>query len=80
MEKLDSCAAVIVVMTPESEQSSWVGKEILRALDHAKPILPLLLRGSAHFALQDLQHEDVTHGRMPGDAYVARLRSVLAAR
>ena len=80
VEKLDSCAALIVVMTPESERSSWVGKEVLRALDSATPILPLLLRGRAHFALRDLHFEDVIHGRMPSDAYVARLRSVVADR
>lgn len=43
---IEECAALIVVMTPEAEESEWVEKEILMAMEkYKKPIFPLLLRG-----------------------------------
>jgi hypothetical protein len=54
-ERVDTCAALVVVMTPDAEQSEWVAREIERADELRKPILPLLLEGRPFFRLGDLQ-------------------------
>jgi hypothetical protein len=68
--KIDTCAAFIVIMSPDAEQSSWVNREIGQAEANAKPIYPLLLGGDVFFRLNDLQFETVTDGRMPSEAFV----------
>jgi hypothetical protein len=74
--QIDTCSVFVVVMTPEADRSDWVAREIARAQKKAKPIHPLLLRGEEFFRLADLQYEDVTGARMPGELFVARLRNV----
>jgi TIR domain len=76
-EKIDTCAAFVVVMTPEAERSDWVDKEIDRAILMARPIVPLLLRGQRFFTLGNVQYEDVTDSAMPGAGFVSRLRALL---
>jgi hypothetical protein len=78
-ERIDTCAAFVVVMTPEAESSAWVMREITRAEAMARPILPLLLSGGVFFRLGDVQFEDVRTGAMPSDGFLARLRTLLAA-
>jgi hypothetical protein len=68
------CAAFVVVMTPDAEQSLWVGREILLAQREKKPIYPLLLRGPALSLLIDLQYVDVTDGQMPPPSLIRRLK------
>jgi hypothetical protein len=60
-------------MTPDADASRWVKREITRAEDGGKPILPLLLAGQRFFSLVDIQCEDVTGGRMPTRPFVERL-------
>src|SRR5215470_776052 len=74
--QIDTCAAFIVVMTPEAEASDWVTREIHRAETKAKPILPLLLRDEVFFRLSNIQYEDVTGDRMPGTVFVTKLRQL----
>jgi hypothetical protein len=78
VQALRACGAFVVVMTPESEESDWVHREVLLALDERKPILPLLLRGGGFRILIDTQYADVTGGRMPPGEFCDRLRQVLA--
>ncbi len=59
---LERCAALIVVMSTDSEQSAWVDREIRWAEDHGRQILPLRLDGTYLFRLTDRQAEDVTGG------------------
>jgi Caspase domain len=66
-----------VVMTPESDESNWVKRELIRAEEGHKPIVPLLLKGERFFGLSDLQFEDVTGGRMPGEPIVRQLRALV---
>ena len=73
-DRLDACAAVLVVMSPAAEESRWVGREVDRAETRGKPIFPLLLDGTPFFGLSDLQHEDVSGGRPPSDRFIDRLR------
>jgi hypothetical protein len=76
-EQLDTCAGVVVVMTPAAEASKWVQREIQWAEAQAKPILPLLRSGKAVFGLHDIQYEDVQTGAMPSATFVARLRNLV---
>jgi TIR domain len=71
--EIDRCAAFVVVMTPDAEESSWVDREITYAERQRKRIFPLLLRGHPFFRLSDMQFEDVTGERMPSAAFVDTL-------
>lgn len=76
--KIDTCAALVVLMTPQAEESDWVAREIDQAELMHKPIFPLLLDGRRFFRLANLQYEDVTGARMPRPSFVARLRAISA--
>jgi formylglycine-generating enzyme required for sulfatase activity len=69
-------AAFIVVMTPDSEDSEWVEREILLAHAERKPIFPLLLRGKVNPLLITVQYADLTPGQMPSDDFYERLVQV----
>jgi len=77
LEALNDCSAFIVLMTPDSERSTWVTKEILLAHDWNKPILPLLLNGEKFPLLIDRQFEDVTSGGLPSDRFFEQLAKVM---
>ncbi|MBB5868302.1 hypothetical protein F4553_001681 [Allocatelliglobosispora scoriae] len=76
-ERLDSCAAFVVVMTPAAESSPWVSREINRAEKLRKPIFPLLLAGEEFFRLSNIQYEDVSGGRLPSAGYVRLLTGAI---
>jgi hypothetical protein len=78
-DHIDTCAALIVVMTPEAEKSDWVSREIEHAEKKGKPILPLLLRGKPFFSLANIQYEAVVDGAMPGPEFVRRLSDLVSA-
>ena len=65
-ERIDSCAAVIVVMTRAALESDWVANEIAYAEAKNKRILPLLLSGSPLVSLARRDYENVAGGAMPG--------------
>ncbi len=65
--------AVLVVMTPEAEQSGWVAREIEYAQRLGKPIVPLLLRGDVFAALSAL---DTADAATSGAELAARLRAL----
>jgi hypothetical protein len=72
-ERINSCDAFIVVMSPGARESQWVNREIDQADRQRKPIFPLLLEGDRFFRLADVQYEDVTGGRMPSPEYITQL-------
>lgn len=76
-EAIESSAAVLVIMTPESEKSEWVHKEILLAKRYQKPIFPLLLEGAEFPILIDIQYADVRDTTMPGTDFHRRVRRVV---
>jgi hypothetical protein len=73
-QQIDTCAAMVVIMSPQAEASTWVANEIARAQRRRKPIMPLLLAGEVMFRLGRLQYVDVTNGTMPGRRFVSDLR------
>jgi tetratricopeptide (TPR) repeat protein len=78
-DRVDSCAVLLVVMTPAAEASEHVGNELHRARDAGKPILPLLLSGRPFFALGASQHFDARDGALPDDRFVRRLTDLISA-
>ena len=73
---LRDCAAFIVVMTSDSEQSHWVDTEVIHALEFQKPIFPLLLEGDSNPILSDswsrlarYQYYDVRGNKIPEDRF-----------
>jgi tellurium resistance protein TerD len=77
-EKIDSCAAFVVVMSPAARESAWVDREVLHALEQGKRVFPLLLSGRKLFVVGNLQYEDVGHGGMPTQRWVGVLRAAMA--
>ncbi|ACZ87903.1 toll/interleukin-1 receptor domain-containing protein [Streptosporangium roseum] len=77
--KIDACAAFVVVMTPDAEESRWVHREITRAEDKGKEILPLLLAGDVFFRINDANCEAVTDARMPTAKFVDQLKALVPA-
>jgi TIR domain len=75
-QQIVTCAIFVPVMTPRAREAPWVNREVDLAQEIGLPILPLLLEGRPFLALRDLQHEDVTDGRMPSDRFVGRLHDL----
>jgi len=74
-----ACAAFILVMTPDSEESEWVEREVMLTLNEDKPLFPLLLRGKKNPLIGNRHYADVTGGQMPPRDFYDRLRQVLRA-
>ncbi len=70
-------SAVVVVMTPEAEQSEWVEREILLAQRERKPIMPVLLKDQEFALLITSQYSDVRHGGMPGVDFYERMGRIM---
>jgi CheY-like chemotaxis protein len=75
--RIDGCAVFLVVMTSDAEKSHWVFREISRAEEMHKPIVPLLLSGGVYRIVAQHEIEDVTGGAMPGAHFLARVRALL---
>lgn len=77
-EKIHNCGALLVVMTPEADESVWVERELNEAEATNRPVFPLLLSGDRPLMrLNELQYEDVRPGTLPSDAFIEELRSTL---
>lgn len=73
-DAIKTCAAFVLVMTPDAYDSEWVQKEILLAKRHRKPIFPLLLKGEEFGIVIDIQFADVRAEQMPDTDFHRRLR------
>ena len=70
-ERVRRCAVMVVVMTPRSEESVWVQREINEAEKHGKTIMPILVEGDIWMRFNDSQVEVVRSGEQPTNRYVA---------
>jgi hypothetical protein len=61
-ENIHTCAAFVVVMSPEAAESDWVEREILLAEKLKRPLFPVLLAGDAWSRLANIQYEDCRAG------------------
>jgi len=75
--RIDTCAAFVPVVTPAALSSGLFQRQVARAFEMGKPVLPLLLDGVPYGQLAIVPGEDVRGGRLPSDAYLARLGEVL---
>jgi len=80
VKALLECSAVLVVMTPQAEESDWVEKEILLANKKGKPIFPLLLRGEEFPIFVNVEYVNVLDGRLPPDNFYKRLSRIVVPR
>ena len=58
-QNITDCGAFMVIMSPHSQQSDWVEREILLAESNKKPIYPVLLAGNPWSRLANIQYEDM---------------------
>ncbi len=82
---IKACSALVVVMTPDSDQSRWVQREITLADELGIPTFPLLLSGnlltSEHWTIfVRTQCVDVRHGDLPDAEFFERLERRVARR
>jgi formylglycine-generating enzyme required for sulfatase activity len=72
------CAAFVVLLTPESDESRWVQREVTLAEELKKPVFPLLLGGdllsSENWTMfVRTQYEDVRGGKLPPARFYGKL-------
>lgn len=70
---IDGCAAIIVIMTPESYDSLWVQRERQYAERRGKQPFPLLLEGEPFPFYVVIQHYDVRGEALPGAEFLEQL-------
>ncbi|MBK8026282.1 MAG: TIR domain-containing protein [Chloroflexi bacterium] len=78
-ENIRTCGAFIVIMSPNSQASDWVEREILLAERLRKPIFPLLLAGEAWSRLANIQYvpaEDGLQAGLPDELHVGLSRFI----
>ncbi|MEV4508014.1 TIR domain-containing protein [Dactylosporangium sp. NPDC049525] len=75
-ERIDTCRAVVVVMSIATKTSRWVEVELDHARKRGKPIFPLLLSGEPLFGTGPIQYESVVGGQLPSSRFVELLRTI----
>jgi formylglycine-generating enzyme required for sulfatase activity len=76
VKAIRNSAAFVVVMTPASDKSKWVDREVMLADAEGKPIFPLLLRGEVFPLFITAQYVDVTSGQLPPESFYTRLGGI----
>jgi formylglycine-generating enzyme required for sulfatase activity len=74
------CDAMIVVMTPESEETEWVEREYFFAAKIKKPLFPLLLKGDCFPFFLNQQYHELRDGSMPPKKFIASLRRLVGQK
>ncbi|MEU0883723.1 toll/interleukin-1 receptor domain-containing protein [Lentzea sp. NPDC005914] len=74
---LAAAPGVIVIMSPASERSERVEREILEGQRHGRPFLPVLLSGKRHFLLAATSFFDARDCGLPGQREITDLRDLL---
>ncbi|MEV4411317.1 Hsp70 family protein [Catellatospora sp. NPDC049609] len=77
-QRLDSCAAVLLVMTPEAQRSPWVARELDRARELGRPVVAVLLRGEPFAGVDG--YVPVAADGLPDPELAARLRAAIGVR
>jgi hypothetical protein len=77
-QRLRCALAIIVIMSPDAEASTWVEREILEGLRHDRDFLPILLRGELLFLLGSSSYFDARDGALPGEREISQLQAIRA--
>lgn len=76
-ERIESCTAFIVIMTPNARKAEWVTSELAHAKDCDKPIFPLLLEGKEPWIeVKNRQFLDVKDRSLPPKKFYEQLAEV----
>jgi len=76
--RIEGCAALLVVMSPDSRESHYVAKELALAAKCGKSILPVLVAGNAFNELSHLQAADLRTLAWPNYRLIERIRDLSA--
>jgi hypothetical protein len=79
-ERIDSCAAFVVLMSPAAQSSGPVLWETRRAQARGRRVFPLLLSGEPFPETGDAPHEQVRGGAMPSRRWVDALLAAATDR
>ncbi|GHH72352.1 hypothetical protein GCM10017673_27290 [Streptosporangium violaceochromogenes] len=72
--QLRHAVAIIVLMSPEAEDSDDMTRKILEGQRHGRDFFPVLLRGERHYLLASSWSFDARAGALPGPAEMRLLR------
>ncbi|KAB1978533.1 TIR domain-containing protein [Streptomyces triticiradicis] len=75
-QQLRHAVAVIVVMTPQSQDSEDVTRMILEGQVHGRPFVPVLLDGDVNYHLAATWHVDARDGALLDDVELDLLRTL----
>jgi hypothetical protein len=78
-QQLAYSIAVIVVMSPQSQDADEFTDMILQGLRHNRPFVPILLHGEQNYHLARYWCVDARNGQLPGPETIALLRRWHAA-
>jgi hypothetical protein len=70
---IDHCGALILIMSPDAQDSSWVKRELALAQAKNKPLFPLLLAGQLWPEVEDVQFAGIQDGQMPPAKFYSAL-------
>jgi WD40 repeat protein len=79
-EHVETCAAVLVVMTPAAYTSYYVHQELDLAEQNKRPIVPLLRDGDPFPRLENIQYDDVRPSGIPSSRVIGELRRLTDVR
>ena len=71
--EIKACAGLVVIMTPESIQSTYVEREILLAEHESKHVIPLSIDNAKWSLLAHLQYYKVLSGELPQEDFYKRI-------
>jgi len=77
-ERIDGCAAFVLVMSPDAAASAYVAKELRRAQHARRPIYPLLLAGDPLPAVADRHYVSVAGAVPPPASLIDALQARVA--
>ncbi|WP_308378050.1 TIR domain-containing protein [Streptomyces sp. ISL-98] len=79
-QQLQHALAVVVLMSPEAEESQDVTREILEGQRHSREFFPVLLRGERNYLLASSWYFDARNGDLPGPDELRLLRRLHDSR
>jgi GUN4-like/TIR domain len=78
-QQIADAIAILVLMSPRSQDSDGITRMILEGQSHGGPFLPLLLRGQVNYLLASTRYFDARSGELPDDGLLDALRILYEA-
>ncbi len=78
LQRIEQCAAFIVVMTLASSESDWVMDELDYAKQKERELVPILLEGNRFLGLGRIQIEYLLDRETPTPAFAQKLKSLIS--